>query len=108
MLEQPGWLQYYAIQGAEISAAVDLIELEIEIQKSKLWKSLTENHQIDLSQMDKSNYIGHDDKIIKLKRMLYVLRELLQKENAIIDAFRAQGYALNSYIRAKQGAVEID
>ena len=58
--------------------------------------------------MDKSNYIGHDDKIIKLKRMLYVLRELLQKENAIIDAFRAQGYALNSYIRAKQGAVEID
>ena len=79
--------------------------------KSKTWLKqipATTNHQIDLSQMDKSNYIGHDDKIIKLKRMLYVLRELLQKENAIIDAFRAQGYALNSYIRAKQGAVEIN
>ena len=108
VLEQPGWLQYYAIQGAEISAAVDLIELEIDIQKSKVWKSLTENHSIDLSQMDKSNYIGHDDRIIKLRRMLYVLKEILQKENAIVDAFRAQGYALNSYIRAKQGAVDID
>ena len=39
VLEQPGWLQYYAIQGAEISAAVDLIELEIEIQKSKIGRA---------------------------------------------------------------------
>lgn len=108
VLEQPGWLQYYAIQGAEIHAAVECIELEIDIRKSQLWKKLTEEHSRDLSQMDKTNYLGHDEIIIWLKRFLYVLNEVRQKFLAIVDAFRAQGYSLNSYIRAKQGAVDID
>ena len=108
ILQQPGWLQHYAILATEIHACIDVIETEMEYRKSEIWKELTENHKFDLSQMDKQNYILSDEKYFALKRFLIILREIKEQLTNVVDSFKSLGFALNSYVRSREGAIQID
>lgn len=108
ILQQPGWLQHYAILATEIHACIDVIETEMEFRKSEIWKELTENNKIDLSQMDKQNYILSDQVYFAYKKFLLILREVKEQLTNIVDAFKSLGFALNSYVRSREGAIQID
>jgi len=108
ILQQPGWLQHYAILATEIHACIDVIETEMEFRKSEIWKELTENNKIDLSQMDKQNYILSDEKYFAFKKFLLILREVKEQLTNIVDSFKSLGFALNSYVRSREGAIQID
>lgn len=108
ILQQPGWLQHYAILATEIHACIDVIETEMEFRKSEIWKELTENNKIDLSQMDKQNYVLSDNVYFAYKKFLLILREVKEQLTNIVDSFKALGFALNSYVRSREGAINLD
>lgn len=105
-LEQPGWLQYYGIMFAELKSGCDVIESLIDERKSVVWQNLTEKHSRDLSQTDKNNYVLLDEHIQLLRKIYLAVNEMKEIYEAIVEAFKSQGYALNGYMRFKVSGAE--
>lgn len=108
ILQQPGWLQHFSLFHIELKNAIEYVEIEQDLRKGILWKELTETHNRDLSQMDKNQYIQCDDTIYKYRVFLALLKEISDRFSVVVDSFKSLGFALNSYVRYKQGTVEID
>lgn len=104
-VEQASWLAFYDQRRLELKSVLDYLEMHVEKEYGRLWKSYTENYSRDLTPKDKENYIKHDQKYVDAKNLYFEIQDLHAKYQMAVDAFQARGYALNNITRAKTAGV---
>lgn len=106
VLEQPGWLQYYGILYAELKAGCDVVQSLLDERKAIVWQNLTEKHSRDLNHNDKNNYVYLDQTFISLRKIFLAINEVKDVMEVLVESFKAQGYAMNGYMRMKTAGVD--
>ena len=97
--EQPAWLVYYDVKRSELKIVVDFMESQVMKVKGKLWKDYTENYSRDLQTKDKEQYINNEPSYLTMLQLYLEAKELYDKYVAVVDSFKARGYALNNITR---------
>lgn len=97
--EQPSWLVYYDARRSELKSALDYMESHVQKVRGKLWKDYTENYSRDLQAKDKEQYINNEPSFLNAYELYLELKDLYDRYVAIVDAFKARGYALNNITR---------
>lgn len=97
--EQPSWLVYYDARRTKLKASLDFMEAHVQSVRGKLWKDYTENYSRDLQTKDKEQYINNEPNFLNAYELYLELKELYDRYVAIVDAFKARGYALNNITR---------
>lgn len=106
--EHASWLYYYDVRRQEINTIVKYLEREVERVRGKLWKEYTETHNRDLNARDKDNYINNEPAYLTKHELLLEVTDLYHKYGAVVDAFKARGYALNNIVKVRTSAIEDD
>jgi hypothetical protein len=97
--EQPSWLVFYDSRRSELKSSLDYMEVHVQKVRGKLWKDYTENYSRDLQAKDKEQYINHEPSFLNAYELYLELKDLYDRYVAIVDAFKARGYALNNITR---------
>lgn len=97
--EQPSWLVYYDSRRAELKTVLDYMEAQVQKARGKLWKDYTENYSRDLQAKDKEQYINNEPAFLNVYELYLELKDLYDRYVAVVDAFRARGFALNNITR---------
>ena len=84
-IEQASWLAYY---------------------DERLFRQLTENNARDLSDRAKDKYIDSEPAYLEMYSIYLEIHEMYEQFIAIVDAFKARGFALNNLVKLKVAAVE--
>lgn len=100
-VEHASWLNFYGERCAELHAIVKYMRAQTESIHGSLWKGYTEGYTRALQQKDKEQYIIHDPQYLTVYNCLLEIEELYEKYAAVVEAFKARGYALNNITRLK-------
>lgn len=106
--EHASWLYYYDVRRQELNVLVKYLEREVERVRGKLWKGYTETYDRDLNYRDKDNYINNEPAYLTNNEMLLEVTDLYKKYDAVVEAFKARGYALNNIVKIRTSAIEDD
>jgi hypothetical protein len=106
--EHASWLYYYSVRMQELNVLVKYFDREVERVRGKLWKQYTENHNRDLNTRDKENYINNEPAYLTIHEMALEVQDLYKKYEAVVEAFKARGYALNNIVKVRTAAIEDD
>lgn len=107
-VEQATWLAYYDQRRTELYTLMKYMERECDRVRGKLWKDYTENHSRDLGSRDKDQYINNEPGYLTKHEMYLEVQELHNKYEAVVEAFKARGYALNNIVKLRTSSVEND
>lgn len=106
--EQASWLYYYDVRRQELNTLVKYLEREVDRVRGKLWKQYTEKYDRDLNYRDKDNYINNESAFLSIHEVMLEVTDLYKKYEAVVEAFKARGYALNNIVRVRTSAIEDD
>ena len=98
-IEQSSWLNYYDERRIELKKVLELVQILVDKKYGALWKHYTENVSLDMSPKDKDHYIKTDERYLIMKEVLLEVRELYEKAEALVEAFKARGYSINNLTR---------
>lgn len=104
--EQPSWSAYYDERRVELATIVKQVESHVEYVESKLWKSYTQNMSLSLSSTDKKVYVKSESAYVTANRMYLEVKELYEKYDAVVEAFKTRGYSLKNLTELKVHALE--
>lgn len=99
--EQVGWLYHYATKLSELSTLTRYAELCVERVRGRLYKRYTENYSRELNDRQKDKYIDNEDEYVNIYSIFLEIKETREKVEAVVEAFRARGFALKNLLDAK-------
>lgn len=105
-VEQPGWQLYYDTRRAELYTLVKYFEAKIAAVRGSLYKTYTEKYTRELSERGKDKYIDNEEKFLKQQEIYLEIKETHAKYEAVCEAFRARGYALNNITKIRVASLE--
>jgi len=103
--DYPSWLFYAASRKTELKILVDYMNAEVDRVRGKLFRSYTENHQINLSDRAKDKYIDNEPAYLNMNELLLEVREIHEQFGDAVKALEAVGYALNNITKSKVAEV---
>lgn len=95
-VEQASWGSYYDQRRIELRTLVKFMESELERIRGKLWTFYTEKYSRDLGTRDKDQYINNDQEYLSYLELFLEVKELHDKFEAVVDAFKSRGFALRN------------
>lgn len=98
-IEQSSWQAFYDERKRELNAICKWFEMKVDATRGKLWAQYTENSSRELSPRDKDHYINNEPTYLAYYEILLAFREMYEKYDAVVDAFKSRGYALNNLTR---------
>lgn len=104
--ENPSFKYYYHQRMVQLNTLVKYFEQEVERVRGKLFKSLTENNNRDLSDRAKDKYIDNEQKYLDTNELYLEVKEVRDMYEALVDAFRDRGYALKNITEARVAQLE--
>ncbi len=104
--EQATWIVYYDSLRAEIQSVVKYLSMMVNKTRGQLTRRYTENYSRDLGDRLKDKYIDHDQEYLNVYELLLEAEEVLDKYKAIVDAFKARGFALRNIVEARVHQIE--
>jgi hypothetical protein len=105
-VEQASWLAYYDERRAELRTLDKWLESEVNRVRGRLFKAITEHNARDLSDRAKEKYIDTEPAYQNMYAVYLEIHETYEQFIAIVDAFKARGYALNNLTRLKVAQVD--
>lgn len=84
----------YADQLAELKTLNKYVGLEIGKIRGKLFQRITEKSQLDMSDRAKDKLIDADEEYLKYAELQLEIQDILDKTEAVVDAFITRGFAL--------------
>jgi PP-loop superfamily ATP-utilizing enzyme len=96
--EQVAWLVHYDERRAELKALVKHFQIQVDKERGKLYLKYTESYSRELSERGKDKYIDKDDEFLIINEQLLEIEELYDKFTAIVEAFKARGFALRNLV----------
>lgn len=106
--EHATWLYFYDQKRIELYILKKHMEKEVSRIRGKLWKEYTETHSRELNARDKDNYINQEKAFLNKDELMLIVQELHDHYQAVVDAFKARGYALNNITKLRTSAIEND
>lgn len=91
----------YADQLAELKTLNKYVGLEIGRVRGRLFKQITERHSIDLSDRAKDKIIDTEPEYLQYAELQLEIQELLDKTEAVVNAFTTRGFALRDITQLK-------
>ena len=107
-VEHATWSSYYDQKRVEMSILKKYMEREVERVRGKLWKQYTETHSRDLNTRDKENYINNEPSYLSKHELYLEVLELSEKYEAVSNAFKSRGFALNNIVKLRVSSIEND
>lgn len=104
--ENPSRQYYYHQRFVELGILTKYFEREVERVRGKLFKGLTENNNRDLSDRAKDKYIDNEQAYLDMNEFYLEVKEVKDMYEAIIEAFRNRGYALNNITKTRVAQLE--
>ncbi len=104
--EQAGWQLYYESRRADLHALVKFFEAKTAASRGKLFKKYTETYNRTLSDRQKDKYIDNEEKYLTQLEIYLEIKEVYEKYEAVCDAFRSRGYALNNITKIRVASLE--
>ena len=104
--EQASWQSYYDQRKIELYTLVKYLEANVNRVRGKLYKIYTETYSRDLSDRSKDKYIDNEEKYLTAFQIYLEVKELYDKYDAVVDAFKSRGYALNNITKIRVAALE--
>lgn len=105
-IEQAAWQAYYDQSRIELYSLMKFMEADVARIRGKLWISYTETHTRDLGPRDKDQYINNETAYLDTNELFLEVQELYKKYEAIVDAFRSRGFALNNITKIRISQME--
>lgn len=97
---------YYKQRLVELNTLTKYFEQEIDRVRGKLFKSLTEGSNRELSDRAKDKYIDNEQAFLDINEIYLEVKELRDDFEAIVDAFTDRGYALKNITEARIAQLE--
>lgn len=104
--EQVTWLAYYDERKVELKTFVKRLTMFVEQERGRLFQIYTENYSRVLSDRAKDKYIDRDDEYISIQEKLIEVEEMYEKFAAIVEAFKARGFALRNLVEIKVNQID--
>lgn len=104
--EHPGWQSYYDQRRIELYSLVKYYDGQISRVRGKLFKSYTETYSRELSDRAKDKYIDNEKAYLDMLEVFLEVKELYDRYDAVIEAFKSRGYALNNITKIRVSALE--
>lgn len=104
--EQVTWLAYYDERRVELKTFVKRLNMHVEQERGKLFQLYTENYSRVLSDRAKDKYIDRDPEYIAAQEKLIEVEEMYEKFAAVVEAFKARGFALRNLVEIKVNQIE--
>ena len=105
-VENPVWQSYYDERRVELHTLVKYMDSRVAKARGKLFKSYTENHSHDLSDRAKDKYIDNEPAYLNALELYLEIKEVYEKYESVVDAFRSRGYALNNVTKLRVASLE--
>lgn len=103
--EQAGWQLYYESRRADLYSLVKFFEAKTAAVRGMLFKKMNTYNQ-SLSDRQKDKYIDNEEKYLTQIEIYLEIKEVYEKYEAVCDAFRSRGYALNNITKIRVASLE--
>lgn len=104
--ENPSLYSYYDQRRVELKTLVEFIEKDVERTRSRLFRSLTENSNRELSDRAKNQYIDGEPAYLDVYEIYLEVKEMYEQYNSAIEAFKLRGYALKNITEIRVASLE--
>ena len=104
--EHAAWQLYYETRRAELSTLEKFFETRTLASRGKLFKKFTETYNRELSDRQKDHYINNEEAYLKQNEVYLEIREIYKKYEAVCDAYRTRGFALNNITKIRVARLE--
>jgi hypothetical protein len=105
-VENPTWQSYYDERRVELHTLVKYFDAQVQKTRGKLFKGYTENYSYDISDRAKDKYIDHETAYLNVYELFLEIKELYEKYESVVDAFRSRGFALNNITKLRVASLE--
>jgi len=105
-VEQAAQQLYYDTKRRELRTILKYVELRKDKVYGQLFKAYTETHSRELSDRGKEKYINNEQEYLTIQEIYLEVEELYEKYDAVIEAFKMRGYALNNITKIRVSSLE--
>lgn len=99
--EQASWPIFYDEKKSELKTLAKYVEAQVNKVRGKRFRDYTENYSRTLSDRAKDIYVDKDDEFLKIHELHLEILELLEKYEAVTEAFTKRGFALRNIGEAR-------
>lgn len=104
--EHAAWQMYYDSRKADLHAVLKFFEAKTAAARGKLFKKYTEHYNRDLSDRQKDQYINNEETYLNQLEIYLEIKEIYEKYEAVCNAFKSRGYALNNITKIRVASLE--
>ena len=104
--EHPSWQLYYESRRADLYSILKFVEGKTAASRGKLFKKYTEKYSRELSDRQKDKYIDNEDDYLKQYEIYLEIKSVYEKYEAVCNAFKSRGYALNNITKIRVASLE--
>jgi cell fate (sporulation/competence/biofilm development) regulator YmcA (YheA/YmcA/DUF963 family) len=97
---------FYDEKRKELSTLVKYMDAKVNATRGRLYRAFTENSPRELSDRARDKYIDNEHDYLIMYELYLEVKELYEKYEAIVDAFRSRGYAINNLTKLVTNNVE--
>lgn len=105
-IENPSWQHFYDQRRIELYTLVKYFEAEVNRVRGKLFRSYKEQHSRELSEREINRYIDNEEAFLTMNEIYLEVKEVYEKYQAVVEAFRVRGYALNNITKIRVASLE--
>lgn len=104
--ENPSLQYFYDQKRAEVSSVLKLMEAIVQRTRGRLYKQYTEHYNRELGDRAIEKYIDQEKEYLDYYELYLAVKELYDKYDSVVDAFRSRGYSLNNITKIRVAALE--
>lgn len=101
LAEQGSWTFYYGAKKSELKTLVKFMELQVASVRGELIRRYTENYSRALGDRVLNNYVDNEPEYLSMRQLALEIEEMYEKYDALMDAFKSRGFALNNTTNLK-------
>ena len=104
--EQPAWLIYYDQRRVELRTLDKYFDGRLKKVRGKLFKTMTEKGQRELSDRAKDKYIDNEVAYLNMYEVYLEVNEMYEKYCSVCNTFQQRGFTLNNITKIRVASLE--
>lgn len=104
--ENPSLYSYYDQRRVELKTLVEFMDNQVQRTRGKLFRTLTENNNRDLSDRAKDKFIDGEQAYLDIYEIYLEVKEVHESYASIVEAIKFRGYSLNNITKARVANME--
>lgn len=99
--DQPNHMSFYGSKLVELKALQKFVDMHANSIRGTLWSEYKEKYSITLGTKDIDQYCNKEEKFININQLVILVHESVGHFEALLEAFRARGFALRNITEAR-------